>query len=237
MTVETEPRATAAMPRGLRRADDSGADDAFSFVDHISRFGGLAVAQLYILCAGVTVYEVIARYVFNAPTQWAFEIAMVLCATRGCCPRVRDTAEAAYRHHGLLPDGQRAGAVVARPVCHGVGCVALFLSSRCSGAGTGIHRPGRARRGRVQLAPADCMLKTVLVARCVHLSDPACGEPARGISRASRAHESVLLMRALLVRLLPWAQHYTRARIASRRHQRDFRASGDGFQPAEYRNP
>ncbi len=50
-------------------------------VDHFSRFLGLAVGNLYILCALVTLYEVIARYVFNAPTQWAFEVVMVLCAT------------------------------------------------------------------------------------------------------------------------------------------------------------
>ncbi len=50
-------------------------------VDHVSRFFGLAVGNLYILCAVFTLYEVIARYVFNAPTQWAFEVVMVLCAT------------------------------------------------------------------------------------------------------------------------------------------------------------
>ena len=50
-------------------------------IDHISRFSGLAVAQLYLMCAAVTLYEVIMRYVFNAPTQWAFEVVMVLCAT------------------------------------------------------------------------------------------------------------------------------------------------------------
>ncbi|MGI9424917.1 MAG: TRAP transporter large permease subunit [Hyphomicrobiaceae bacterium] len=50
-------------------------------VDHVSRFLGLAVGNLYILCAAVTLYEVVARYVFNAPTQWAFEVVMVLCAT------------------------------------------------------------------------------------------------------------------------------------------------------------
>ena len=53
----------------------------YTIVDHISHFSGLAVAQLYILCAAVTLYEVVMRYVFDAPTQWAFEVAMVLCAT------------------------------------------------------------------------------------------------------------------------------------------------------------
>ncbi|MGB7182799.1 MAG: TRAP transporter large permease subunit [Burkholderiaceae bacterium] len=59
----------------------AGRQDMFSFMDHISRFTGLTVAQFYIVCAAVTMYEVIARYVFNAPTQWAFEVVMVLCAT------------------------------------------------------------------------------------------------------------------------------------------------------------
>jgi len=50
-------------------------------IDHISRFTGLSVGNLYILCAMVTIFEVIARYIFNSPTQWAFEVVMVLCAT------------------------------------------------------------------------------------------------------------------------------------------------------------
>jgi tripartite ATP-independent transporter DctM subunit len=50
-------------------------------IDHVSRFMGLAVGNLYILCAIVTLFEVIARYAFNSPTQWAFEVVMVLCAT------------------------------------------------------------------------------------------------------------------------------------------------------------
>lgn len=50
-------------------------------IDHFSRFSGLAVAQLYLLCALVTVYEVVMRYVFDDPTQWAFEVVMLLCST------------------------------------------------------------------------------------------------------------------------------------------------------------
>ena len=50
-------------------------------VDHFSRFSGLAVGNLYLIAAIATLWEVVARYVFNAPTQWAFEVVMVLCAT------------------------------------------------------------------------------------------------------------------------------------------------------------
>ena len=55
--------------------------DRFAFFDHFSKFSGLAVAQLYLICAAVTGYEVISRYVFDAPTQWVFEVVMVLAAT------------------------------------------------------------------------------------------------------------------------------------------------------------
>ena len=55
--------------------------DGFRFFDHFSKFSGLAVSQLYLLCALATAYEVISRYVFDSPTQWVFEVVMVLCAT------------------------------------------------------------------------------------------------------------------------------------------------------------
>jgi tripartite ATP-independent transporter DctM subunit len=49
-------------------------------VDHFSRFLGLSVGNLYLLAAFCTLWEVFARYVLNAPTQWVFEVVMVLCA-------------------------------------------------------------------------------------------------------------------------------------------------------------
>ncbi|MGI9489944.1 MAG: TRAP transporter small permease subunit, partial [Geminicoccaceae bacterium] len=52
-----------------------------SSIDRFSRFLGLSVGQFYIICAFVTLWEVVARYVFDAPTSWAFEVVMVLCAT------------------------------------------------------------------------------------------------------------------------------------------------------------
>ncbi|MEM9443624.1 MAG: TRAP transporter large permease subunit, partial [Pseudomonadota bacterium] len=66
------------MPR-----DDSGGlvGTLTSSIDRFSRFLGLSVAQFYIFCAFVTLWEVVARYAFDAPTSWAFEVVMVLCAT------------------------------------------------------------------------------------------------------------------------------------------------------------
>lgn len=66
-------RASAAAPGVLSRA--------LAGVGHLSRVSGLASGQLYLLCALITTYEVVMRYAFNSPTQWAFEIVMTLCAT------------------------------------------------------------------------------------------------------------------------------------------------------------
>ena len=50
-------------------------------VDRVNQFVGLSVCHLYMISATVTVYEVAMRYFFNAPTQWAFEVVMVVCAS------------------------------------------------------------------------------------------------------------------------------------------------------------
>jgi TRAP-type C4-dicarboxylate transport system permease small subunit len=50
-------------------------------IEHVSEFVGLAAAQLYLMCAVITTYEVVMRYLFHRPTQWAFEVVMVLCAS------------------------------------------------------------------------------------------------------------------------------------------------------------
>ncbi|MEQ8355926.1 MAG: TRAP transporter large permease subunit [Kiloniellaceae bacterium] len=60
--------------------DESLPFDRYGLVDHVSHFSGVAISVLYIIAAGATLWEVVARYVFNAPTQWAFEVVMVLCA-------------------------------------------------------------------------------------------------------------------------------------------------------------
>jgi TRAP-type mannitol/chloroaromatic compound transport system permease small subunit len=50
-------------------------------VDRLNQYIGLSVSHLYMICAAITVYEVAMRYFFNAPTQWAFEVVMVVCAS------------------------------------------------------------------------------------------------------------------------------------------------------------
>lgn len=70
------------MAKTIMSADDTRKPGRItSAIDRFSRFLGLSVGQFYLLCAFVTLWEVVARYVFHAPTSWAFEVVMVLCAT------------------------------------------------------------------------------------------------------------------------------------------------------------
>jgi TRAP-type mannitol/chloroaromatic compound transport system permease small subunit len=55
-------------------------DSLLRGIDRLSQVIGLSVAHFYLVCALITAYEVVMRYVFNAPTLWAFEIVMVICA-------------------------------------------------------------------------------------------------------------------------------------------------------------
>lgn len=50
-------------------------------MDRISVFIGYACIVPYFLCIALSIYEVVMRYVFRMPTQWTFEVLMVLCAT------------------------------------------------------------------------------------------------------------------------------------------------------------
>ncbi len=49
-------------------------------VDRIAHAIGGAFAWAFLIAIGITVYEVAARYLFNAPTSWAHATATTLCA-------------------------------------------------------------------------------------------------------------------------------------------------------------
>ncbi len=52
-----------------------------SFIDRVSDFFG-SISKLVILCLVISmIYEVVARYVFDAPTLWAFDISYMLNGT------------------------------------------------------------------------------------------------------------------------------------------------------------
>ena len=51
---------------------------ACAWIDWIVRFVAIAAMSLFLVLIGCTLYEVIARYGFNAPTLWAFDITFMV---------------------------------------------------------------------------------------------------------------------------------------------------------------
>ncbi|MBM3534856.1 MAG: TRAP transporter small permease subunit [Alphaproteobacteria bacterium] len=49
-------------------------------IDRFNRLVGEAVSYLYLAAVAMTGYEVVMRYLFNAPTTWAFEATIMVCA-------------------------------------------------------------------------------------------------------------------------------------------------------------
>ncbi len=151
-------------------ADDPLHDDTslplarYGIVDHISHFSGLCVSVLYMVAAGATLWEVVARYVFHAPTQWAFEVVMVLCATSWMISSGYVTLK--KRHigitvfHVLAPDRVRWWLDLFAML---VGIAALFLlltdaSIRAFTAVDHVERTGSAFN-----SPMPMMLKVLLL--------------------------------------------------------------------------
>jgi len=139
------------------------ARSSYTIMDHFSHFSGLAVAQFYILAALITLYEVGARYLFNSPTQWAFELVMVLCASAWMISAGYVTLK--KRHigitvfHIIVTDRTRWWLDLFAML---VGVSALFLllsdaSIRAYDAIGNVERSGSAFN-----APLPMMLKTML---------------------------------------------------------------------------
>jgi tripartite ATP-independent transporter DctM subunit len=58
----------------------AGAEVRLSAVERAIRWIALNASYLYLAATVATAYEVIARYLFNAPTDWAFEATIMLCS-------------------------------------------------------------------------------------------------------------------------------------------------------------
>ncbi len=56
-------------------------DTLLKFLDRITGASGILVAWLVIPLTAATCYEVVSRYVFGAPTNWAFEVGFMLMGT------------------------------------------------------------------------------------------------------------------------------------------------------------
>jgi TRAP-type C4-dicarboxylate transport system permease small subunit len=48
-------------------------------IDALNRLLGERLCYLYLVAVAITAYEVVARYLFNAPTTWGFELTILLC--------------------------------------------------------------------------------------------------------------------------------------------------------------
>ncbi len=64
-------------------------------IDSISEWTGKTVRWVCLVLVVVVVYEVTARFVFNAPTLWAFETICMLLCTIGALGWAYT-----HRHHG-----------------------------------------------------------------------------------------------------------------------------------------
>lgn len=51
---------------------------ALHIVDSVNQWAGRIVGYLLIILMAITVWEVISRYIFNAPTSWVFEISQFI---------------------------------------------------------------------------------------------------------------------------------------------------------------
>lgn len=136
----------------------------YGLIDHLSHFSGLAVSMFYIVAAGATLWEVFARYLFNAPTIWAFELVMVLCAAAWMMSAGYITLK--QRHIGITVFHQMAGprgrwrldlfAML-------VGIVALFLLMSDASHRSYLSIAQIERTGSAFNSPMPMMLKSLLM--------------------------------------------------------------------------
>ncbi len=159
--MTTDPEIASQTPHdqetGLSRAD-------YTPVDHVSHIVGIMVSTLYFAAAIATLWEVVARYVFNAPTYWAFEVVMVLCATSWMLSSGYITLK--ERHigitvfHSIASDNARWWLDLMAMVV-GVAALYLLLTDATLRAYTSISSVERS--GSAFNSPLPMMLKTVLM--------------------------------------------------------------------------
>ncbi len=132
-------------------------------ISRFSQFSGLAIAQLYLIIAAITLWEVFSRYALEAPTQWAFEMVMVLCATAWMISAGYVTYK--NRHIGITVFYLMAGERTKWRLdlfAMLVGVIAVFLltndsAERALAALSNVERAGTAFN-----SPEPMMLKTAL---------------------------------------------------------------------------
>ena len=85
----------------------------------VVRFGNL-VAWLFLIVAGIIVYEVVARHLFNAPTFRAHETTVLLCALAFILGGAgRSVVPWALTHAFVTPRQHEVDTTWIRSVCPG----------------------------------------------------------------------------------------------------------------------
>ncbi|MXN64210.1 TRAP transporter large permease subunit [Stappia sp. GBMRC 2046] len=160
--AETDPEIASQDP--LHHEEEVLAFDDYTAVDHVSHFTGVAISSFYIIAAIVTLWEVFSRYALHAPTYWAFETVMVLCAASWMLSSGYVTLK--HRHIGIT-----VFHVLASPATRWrldlfamvVGVAALYLlltdaTVRALGSILSVEKSGTAFN-----SPMPMMLKSLLM--------------------------------------------------------------------------
>ncbi|SMC99932.1 TRAP transporter large permease subunit [Primorskyibacter flagellatus] len=138
--------------------------DNYNVVDHFSHTLGIGISVFYLVAAAATLYEVFSRYALNAPTYWAFETVMMLCASAWMLSSGYITLK--RRHigitvfHVMASDRQRWWLDLFAML---VGIVALYmlLADASIRAYVSIERVEKS--GSAFNSPLPMVLKTVMV--------------------------------------------------------------------------
>ena len=70
-----------APPGEAARAPDPGADPYTGRLGQAVNAGGTVFALLLVVSAGILIFEIVMRYVFDAPTMWAHETVIFISGT------------------------------------------------------------------------------------------------------------------------------------------------------------
>lgn len=146
-------------------AEEGLSRENYNVVDHFSHTLGIGISVFYLVAAAATLYEVFSRYALNAPTYWAFETVMMLCASAWMLSSGYITLK--QRHigitvfHVMASDRQRWWLDLFAML---VGILALYmlLADASIRAYVSIERVEKS--GSAFNSPLPMVLKTVMVA-------------------------------------------------------------------------
>ena len=141
----------------LSRAD-------YTPVDHVSHLMGIMISVFYMAAALATLYEVFSRYLLNAPTYWAFETVMMLCAAAWMLSSGYITMK--QRHigitvfHNIASDNTRWWLDLFAMV---VGIIALYMLLTDAAIRAYISVERLEKSGSAFNSPLPMMLKSLMV--------------------------------------------------------------------------